>query len=258
LAAYFDRQLNKKVLIIDFDYQGSLSSIFLRASNQTLPGSLADLLISGDVDRNWLLTEPMSISALPNTKFVPASYSFASKEEQLMLQWLFYKTDRDVRFEVVESFLKLKHTPADFDIVIIDVGPRLTTAFIAALCACTHLIIPTNLDRLAAETIQSFLKRVKDLKSDFNLPIKLAGVVGTLMPSARLTGDENIALSTVREGLQGWDGDQYIFDAKIPRLNAITNSAGARIGYLQAGPAGASVRNKFNALGGELCTRIGL
>ena len=57
LAAYFDIHCNKKVLVIDFDYQGSLSSAFLRASGQTLPGSLADFLLTGDVDRNWLLKE---------------------------------------------------------------------------------------------------------------------------------------------------------------------------------------------------------
>jgi cellulose biosynthesis protein BcsQ len=254
LAAYFDIHCQKKVLVIDFDYQGSLSSVFLRAANRTHPGSLADYLLAGDADRNWLLNDTITISNLPNTKIIPASYSLAFTEERLMLNWLFHKTDRDVRFNVAQSLFQLKPSQ-DFDVVIIDVGPRLTTAFISAICAATHLIVPTNLDRLAAETIESFLKRIQDIKKEFGLPIRLAGVVGTLMARDGLTEDETLALTTVEEGLKGWGDDAHIFKSLVPRRKAIMESAGANIGYLVSGPGRRFVRSTFDAFGDELLTR---
>ena len=71
-----------------------------------------------------------------------------------------------------------------------------------------------------------------------------------------LTDEEKLALTTVEEGLKSWGDDAYIFNARIPQRKAITQSAGANIGYLAAGQGRHFVRRTFDAFGEELLTRI--
>jgi cellulose biosynthesis protein BcsQ len=51
-----------------------------------------------------------------------------------------------------------------FDLIIIDCPPRLTTSKIQALCAGSHLLIPTIFDRTSAEAVVTLYEQVETLK----------------------------------------------------------------------------------------------
>lgn len=256
LAAYFAKKvnsLNKRVLVIDLDYQGSLTATLLQAAGKTIDKSVAEHLLSGNASGKQLGDMVKSIEdALPGVDLIPSGYTLAGAEDLLMMRWIFHTIEKDVRFNLAD-FLLSKQVRDTYKIILIDIGPRLTTASISALCASTHLLVPTNLDRLSAETIGSFLNRVKSLKENLNLPIQLAGVLGTMTYRDRLTNAERDTLGTIKDGLRQWGPDGYVFQRSIPRKNPLANLAGSDIGYRRDD----DVRALFNTLGDELCGRIG-
>src|SRR5262249_15381291 len=106
LAAFFETQLRKRVLVVDLDYQGSLSATLLRSARKRIDASLADHLLGGEATGSWVLQSARDIvPVLNDVRVIPASYSLASVEEQLMMRWLFHTTDRDVRFNLAEVLL---------------------------------------------------------------------------------------------------------------------------------------------------------
>lgn len=257
LAAYFDVKREKRVLTIDLDYQGSLTATLLQAAQKGINTSLAELFLTAhnNVDALRFVNELRPL--LKRTHHVPAGYTLAALEEKLMAKWIYHLSDTDVRFNLAE-LLTTPEVKEKYDVIIIDVGPRLTTASIAALCASTHLIVPTNLDKLSAETVGSFLNRVWALKKELKLPLKLAGVVGTLTLKTTLSGEEQDALTAVNNGRLEWKDDGYVFDTTIHRTETLSKIAGSNIGYLIPGSGGVNMRKLFNTLGDEISGRIGL
>jgi len=85
---------------------------------------------------------------------------------------------RDVRYNLAEV-LQSKAVQDEFDVVIIDCPPRLSTSTAQALCAGSHLLIPTILDKPSAEAVITFCEEVERLRtSDICPMLKYAGVVG--------------------------------------------------------------------------------
>jgi cellulose biosynthesis protein BcsQ len=257
LAAYFSMAMKKRVLIIDLDYQGSVTAVVLRAVGKDLQFSQAEQLLSGRTTGQALIETSVDLAPLlPGSKLVTAGYTLQGAEDQLMLRWLFQTTDNDVRFHLAELLLS-PEVQNRFDIVLLDVGPRLTTASISALCASTHLIVPTNLDKLSVETVGSFLTQVQRIKTEFNLAIDLAGVVGTMSNQEALNQYETDARGQIEIALHQWPGTRHIFERTIPRTTALSNVAGTEIAYLVGG-AKAKVKTLFNSLGQEVAARIGV
>ncbi len=261
LAAYFDCQMGKRVLLIDLDYQGSLSAVCLRTVGDIKikpPRPLSDFIIQGTLSPEELLASAISLlPKLPKTFIITATYTLANIEDLTFLRWLMQTTETDIRFHL-SNVLWSSPIIDNYDIVIVDVGPRLTTASINALFASTHFIVPTNLDRLAAETLGSFLLTTQNLIKRRNLQLKLAGVVGTMTQVNNLNNDEKDALGSIRDGLTMWNGDRYLFERTIPHSGPFAANAG-QIGYFSSRTSHRNqFRSIFNALGAEVATRIEL
>lgn len=258
LAAFFDIRFGHRVLVVDLDYQGSASATMLQAAGKTLEFSIAEHLLSGAGTAQSLIGMAKDLSpALARTRIIPAGYTLQDAEDDLMLRWLFNTTERDVRFNLAE-FLLSPDVQSRFDLAILDVGPRLTTASLSAICASTHLLVPSNLDKLSAETVGSFLRQVKRIRTDLQLAVELAGVVGTMSMAEKLKPQEMDALGTLRESVaKEWPGGT-VLARTLPRMAALANVAGNGIGYLAKGGDGKKVKTVFDALGHEVATRMGV
>ena len=162
-----------------------------------------------------------------------------------MLEWLAGRTAGDVRFTLAEYLLG-EEIQLRFDRIIIDTAPRVSVGFINAFCAATHLLIPTRLDTLSAETVGSFL-RVKHalmmLRSDgqgekqlqeegTSLPFQ---VIGTMKryDTDKLSGGEADAIAVVNQSIEAYNEDSDIFLTKafIPARVGFSNDAGFDIAY---------------------------
>jgi chromosome partitioning protein len=260
LTAYFLSK-RKRVLVVDLDHQGSLTGWLLSAGGIIIPDgqqhrlALANRVLSSEPLQNW----PAEVlgGQLGGTQLITADYTLTQYETKLMLRWLRQRGEPDIRYNLAQVLMSdsVQSEATGFDIVLIDAPPRLTTGAINALAACTHLLVPTKLDALSAETVGSFLKQAATLRRQLNLGFELAGVVGTMTPAqpldAELGDKQNDALAIIRMGLNEWPRDRYIFARNIQERAEIRNAAGRRVAYTGL------TAEIFRQFGDELSDRIG-
>jgi cellulose biosynthesis protein BcsQ len=270
LATYFERKRQKRVLLIDLDYQGSLTNWMIKAAGIHIPPDQsyrlahANGLVDGGARRHWVaesLRNKKNAEGFATTQLVTADYSLTKHETKLMLDWLLQGGTPDIRFNVAEALLgrHVQDQDRGFDIVLIDAPPRLTTGAVGALVAATHFLVPTILDPLSAETVGSFLKQVWALRTRFNPGLELAGVVAT-MTTARpigqpLKGAELDARAIATKGMEEWKARTHMFKSDIQDIAAIRKRSGLFNPYFSEDD---KVGPMFDAIGDELCERIGL
>jgi cellulose biosynthesis protein BcsQ len=195
LGSYFVNPFGKpgrkreRVLLIDFDFQGSLSSMALSRQNRIPQNghiSRATQLMSGECSGAELVRmhQPVKgVDALRNSSqigfyAVPAYYDLARAENRLMIEWLLMDASRDIRYNLADILLS-DDVQKQYDRIIIDAPPRLTTAHVQALAASTHLIIPTVLDQLSGEAVGSFVEQII-VHSRLWPHLKILGIVGSM------------------------------------------------------------------------------
>jgi chromosome partitioning protein len=261
LGAFWAREWGKRVLIIDLYFQGTLSAMSLRAGNWVPPkgqDSLATRTISGDLEPSIFVSCAKEVPQEPRLKVVTAYYDLAQADNRLIVEWLLqckpartksfmvrlreflygnaFKI-RDLRYNLAD-LLQSKAVREEFDTVIIDCPPRLTTGAVQALCAGSHLLIPTILDQASAEAVVAFVEEIEGLKKGGVCPhIKYVGVVGTKVSANVDRVAEGAAKTLVSDALR---------DRKLPiglladsefirQSTALVNSADDGIAYLVVG-----------------------
>jgi chromosome partitioning protein len=260
LAAYINEKLNKSALLIDLDYQGSLSNMLLLAIQSESVESHVDRLFSEAVD--LFVMQQAKIQLAPKLSrgwLVPANYSFAQLENKLLLQWLINQYGNiDVRYRLANALLQ-PQVRRGYDAIILDMPPRMTMGSVNALVASHYFLVPTVLDKLSVEAVPQFITNVKAIKNDMDLDIDLAGIVGTLTRQDALTSREEAHVESAREGGYLWrENTDYVFPRTVPRRQAIASAAGEDIAYLLTGADGTNVRAILDPLFEDICKRIGL
>jgi chromosome partitioning protein len=298
LAAHYALRWNNRnggpvrVLLVDLDFQGSLSTMTVADKRFSQP-SKANQLVSGDLGRGLLrhVAEPISQVGMrmPLTiATIPAYYDLAQAENRALIEWLLPLSDRDllarllrllklrsdepprsnqdVRYLLADALLH-PEIKENFDLVIIDAPPRLTTSHIQAMCAATHLLIPTILDGLSGDAVARYIDQVAihrdgpegDARSKICPHIQLVGVVCTMVPNnARdLSGDINslehtLAAPRIRTHVL----PQSCFIRQRPPYR---DAAGRLIAYAAQSEAKdfRDLREEVDALGDEIADRIG-
>lgn len=272
LSAYFSKRanyprtahlLNKRVLLIDLDYQGSVSGMVMTATGAVPEHpncqvkTLFDPAFSDDDALNYRVR---LAGALPTLSLYPATYGFDDLETREQFRWLAGQTGDDVRFRLLKRLRSLAFR-SQFDLVIIDTGPRLTTGSVAALTAATHLLIPTSASRRDTEAAERFMRRVSVLKRSGLCPnLKLVGVLTTLTKGSA----SGVALAeSARGSIQASvandpdlgvliEAPAVVLDAELPQSLPIVNEAEQGLPYL----ASTSSRTIFNKIGAEIEQRM--
>lgn len=241
LAAYFN-ELGKSVLLIDLDYQGSLSNTVTAAANISRLSSEVQHLFDENYDLSNLLSKVTKLGdTLPNVDLLTCYYQFSDVETNAMINWItairLGKSPEDIRFRL-EMFLHSDEVQDKYDIVLIDAPPRFTAGTINALCASTHLLVPTVLDRTSAEAAVFFSQDLAGMRQTLFPDLKLMGVIPTLTyQNNSFTRRENDLMDYLNDSLQSFWGrrESVLKHASIPRKNAIGDVAGNNIGFLDAG-----------------------
>lgn len=70
---------------------------------------------------------------------------------------------------------------SNYDYIILDPGPNLSSLTINALYAADYLVIPTELEMLSLKGLQLLLKRVDETRTDFNPRLQIAGAVAMMV-----------------------------------------------------------------------------
>jgi cellulose biosynthesis protein BcsQ len=260
IGAYLAREWEKRVLLIDLDFQGSLSSMtlpgkdWLPAEHQS---SLATRLISGDI-------APVDVARLAHKvdlnengpgrlQVITAYYDLAQADNRIMIEWLLQCirfAPGDLRHALVErlqgnllrtadvryTLARILHSDAvqkAFDLIIVDCPPRLTTSAIQALCASSHVLVPTIFDRTSAESVVSLSGQIETLKRAGICPnLKYIGVVGSMWRQGRVA--QTTAMTLVKDALAKVNGNIGILPERtfLPHAAAVVNDAADGIAYL--------------------------
>jgi chromosome partitioning protein len=253
LAAYFSG-IGKKVLLVDVDYQGSLSNMLLSADGDPrVSAGIRDVLAQSDAGTVHANTMYPFVNVLRGSAIVPASYNLAAFENRLMIEYLLQENEDDGRYRLAR-WLSNHMSEGKFDIALIDAPPRLTAASINAFCASTHLLVPTVYDTLSAEAVGTFLNGARELRHVLNPAIDLLGIVGMLtqQQTGLVPREQNSKLIAAEEASRAWGPNHHFFERHIPRRAAIAAAAGAGIAYL----TDATVKDFFDELGQEVSARL--
>lgn len=258
-AAFLSQTKGKSVLLVDLDFQGSLSNMVLLANGEEEAESQVECLFDPAAD---LITVDRALRQLApklaKAWVVPANYTFATRENQLLLEWVSRgdPDEIDVRYRLINSLLR-PEVRRKFDAILIDLPPRLSLAAVNAFVATHSVVIPTLLDRLSIEAVRSFLLNLKEMRADLGINLDVAGIVGMMTRAQDRSRNENLAMDLAREAGRAWDADRdLVFGASIPRRVAIGNAAGENIAYLVNDGQNGPVAELFDPLFEEIHSRI--
>jgi len=120
-------QMDIKVLLVDMDQQGSLSSSFL-PDIHNLPYVVTDVLRNDQT----LIDEIIQRTNFDNIDIIPANLSLGKLESEL-------SSERDSHYYLAD---KLNEVSDNYDIILIDSPPNLGLATWSVLTASNEVIIP--------------------------------------------------------------------------------------------------------------------
>jgi len=252
LAAFFDER-RARVLLIDLDYQGSLTDAVLNRDDVSFGtlGLMDPAFRSKNIPRHFLPAN----GGFSNTRVLASNYTLLEQESRALFQWIVGETKNDIRY-LLHRFLQSEHVQAHFDIVIIDASPRITTASINALCGSTHVLIPTILDGTSATAALNTVSAVCNLKQKLSPSLQLLGILPTFVDKRTdYTPREKMNLSFLVEELTNRFSDEAIkvLDGeRILRRAAVAAAAGNGAAYFHD----VEVREMFRSLGQRIATEI--
>lgn len=252
LAGYLANR-RKRVLLIDFDYQGSLTRTLILGARLRLGAHItAQSVIEGKIDGPALINMSRDLGGtLHGTNLITCGQTFDGFEYRTMLHWLLGETKDDVRYRLANLLLS-DAVQGEYDYVLIDAPPRASTGAINALCASHAIIVPTVLDSLSVDASGQFLARANTTFRSLNPTLHFAGIVGTLTKQSKLNDAEEKAMGEAKEALREWGGRSHFFQSRIRHFVALSRSAGRDLGYLND----TGVKAAFDALGDELIRKL--
>lgn len=153
-----------RVLLVDLDFQGNLSDHSVDPQLVRLQGLNANTvvrLLDPEFDGSHLSRIFTPMLQVPGAKVVLATDELENVDFRLQAEY-FVQPDREVRFH----FRKHLHCPTvfhEFDLVIFDCPPRLTTSAVNALTCSDYVLIPTKLDQDSINSVPRTIKWLDQL-----------------------------------------------------------------------------------------------
>jgi chromosome partitioning protein len=259
LAAYISETLQKNVLLIDLDFQGSLSTMMLQPVDITEVESRSERLFEETPALATVSAQRIHLaSKLKRGWIIPANYTFANRENQLLFQYIISdESQLDMRFRLARILLD-PQVRREYAAIVIDMPPRLSLGSINALFASHFYLVPSILDKLSGEAVGRFIRQVWDLKEEFDLDVELLGLIGMMTKSEKLTGRDPEMWNELCFQASAWRDDVDYGLGTIPRRVTIANAVGDDIAYLLPGSQGDEVRALFDPVFRRICERLGL
>ena len=187
-------EAGQRVLAIDFDPQGNLSS-GIGIEKESIKNSVYDLLING-VDFYAVLQE----TEVKNLDILPTNVNLAGAEIELQDE-----ENRDTKLKE-----KIDAIRANYDFIIIDCPPSLSLLTINALTAADSVLIPIQCEYYALEGLGQMVKTINLIRKKLNKKLIIEGVVFTMYDA--ITNLSQQVVESVKETL-----DEYIYNSVIPR-----------------------------------------
>jgi chromosome partitioning protein len=168
-------QKGKKVLLIDFDSQASLT-----ISVGIEPLDIEDNIVSTLMKKGKPITECIN-NLKPNLDIVTSIIDLAQIEMEMMA-----RASREKILDRAISSIK-----KDYDYILIDCPPQLSILTINALSCADGVIIPVKTDYLAYRGLTQLEETIEEIQELINPNLKKMGVIATLY-EMRINDDNDI------------------------------------------------------------------
>lgn len=168
-------ELGYKVLLVDFDPQGSLS-VGLGVNPHTLDRSIYNLLLS----KEYTVDEVIRPSSVPELDILPSNIDLSAAEVQLVSEVAREQTLQRVLRGVRDSY----------DFVLIDCAPSLGLLTVNALTASDWVIMPLECEFFALRGIALLTETIGKVAERLNPDLRVLGILGTMYDGRTIHGRE--------------------------------------------------------------------
>lgn len=173
-----------------------------------------------------------------------------------MIDWLIERASDPAAIDLRYSLSRLLSSKAaqNFDVVIIDCPPRFSTSAINALCASSHVVIPTVPDLSSLDASSRFISMAEALFSELNPFLSVAGIVPLMSEAANLTNAESERLDKFLDR-NSYQRSRLRLFRNLRHADTVANVAHDNIYYLSA-PNNA-LRQRVGIVASDIADAIG-
>ncbi|MFL6062910.1 MAG: ParA family protein [Marmoricola sp.] len=168
-------EFGRKVLLVDFDPQGSLS-VGLGLNPHQMEYTIYNLLMQRDVE----LDEVVVPSGVPGMDLLPSNIDLSAAEVQLVHEVAREQTLQRVLAPALDKY----------DIILIDCQPSLGLLTVNALTASDGVIVPLECEYFALRGVALLKTTIDKVKERLNPRLQIEGVLGTMFDGRTLHGRE--------------------------------------------------------------------
>ncbi len=168
-------EFGRKVLLVDFDPQGSLS-VGLGLNPHQMELTIYNLLMQRDVD----ITEVVVPTGVPGLDLLPSNIDLSAAEVQLVHEVAREQTLQRVLAPALEHY----------DIILIDCQPSLGLLTVNALTASDGVIVPLECEYFALRGVALLKTTIDKVRERLNPRLEIEGVLGTMFDGRTLHGRE--------------------------------------------------------------------
>jgi chromosome partitioning protein len=187
---------NQRILLIDVDPQGNLTSGVGLKQQASDAGTVYDALLDDDLDPRTLILK----TTVDHLSILPANRNLTGAEIELVT-----RPNREHRLRRIIDAVQ-----QDFDAIFIDAPPSLGLLTLNALVAADSVLVPLNCEYFALEGIADLLSTIDRVKEALNPNLRIEGVLLTMYDDRTNLGQQ--VSSNIRE----YFGDQ-VYQTVIPR-----------------------------------------
>jgi chromosome partitioning protein len=195
-------EYGRKVLLVDFDPQGSLS-VGLGLNPHDMELTIYNLLMERDVE----LDDVIVASGVPGMDLLPSNIDLSAAEVQLVHEVAREQTLARILGPAVERY----------DVILIDCQPSLGLLTVNALTASDGVIVPLECEYFALRGVALLKTTIDKVQERLNPRLEIDGVLGTMYDGRTLHGRE-----VMERLVQAW-GDQ-VFHTVIRRTVKFSDS----------------------------------
>jgi chromosome partitioning protein len=168
-------ETGRRVLLVDFDPQGSLS-VGLGVNPHTLDTSIYNLLLARDHDVHDIIAP----SVVDGLDILPANIDLSAAEVQLVSEVAREQTLKRV----------LTAVRGDYDIILIDCAPSLGLLTVNALTAADKVIMPLECEFFALRGLALLNDTIGKVQDRLNPELEILGILGTMYDARTLHSRE--------------------------------------------------------------------
>lgn len=188
-------ELGKKVLVIDMDPQGNMTSGLGIDKNDEEMFTVYDLLVD-----ECSIQDCIRETGFENLSIIASNSDLAGGEIELL--------ELEDREFVLSNHIK--PVVDNYDYIIIDCPPSLSILTLNAMCASSGIIVPIQCEYYALEGLTQIINTIELVKERLNNDLKIEGVVFTMFDSRNNLSSDVVA--SVKDNL-----DINVFETIIPR-----------------------------------------